>query len=222
MVTDYGLKEVSPKVVTVQREGYTVLFWFQPNLTRYPAIKSCYVNLHRNLYLVDALHQLLNQTFSGFKTQQPVETYPRHQYLKQIFKDRIIQNGDTRDNKKLPTGRGGGYLHRFQRRILPYTNSKSFQEVHAFSNPGSVLPVQSSPIWYVHRTHGVYSNGEGGQNDCLTKGYKNPPVPRRLVGQSQISSNLSAAYTYTGSSLPGIRLVDHRNQNWTPSKSSIL
>ena len=32
------------------------------------------------------------------------------------------------------------------------------------------------------------------------KGYKNPPVPRRLVGQSQIPPNMSPAYTDTGSS----------------------
>ena len=34
---------------------------FQPNLTRSPTIISHYVNPHRNLYLVEALHQLLNK-----------------------------------------------------------------------------------------------------------------------------------------------------------------
>ena len=63
-----------------------------------------------------------------------------------MFKDRVFQNVDTRDNKNLPTGRGVSYLHRFQRHMLRYTNSNSVQEVHAFSRPGSVLQVQISPI----------------------------------------------------------------------------
>ena len=42
------------------------------------------------------------------------------------FLNRVIQNGDPRDNKTLPTGRGMGNLHRFQGRILPHTNSQSF------------------------------------------------------------------------------------------------
>ena len=143
-----GSPGVSPKVVTVLREGYSLRFW--PNLTQSQAITGCYLDPNRNLYLEEALHQLLskdavepvtiqkslgfyNKLFHGSKTQQPVETYPRPQYPEQISKDRVIQNGDTRDNKNLPIGRGVGYLHRFQRRILPYTNSKSIQEVHVFS-----------------------------------------------------------------------------------------
>ena len=51
---------VSPKVSTVFGEGYTLPFQFWPNLTRSPTITNCYVNPHRNLYLLEALHQLLN------------------------------------------------------------------------------------------------------------------------------------------------------------------
>ena len=84
------------------------------------------------------------------------------------------------------------YLNRFQRCILPHTNS---EPVHAVSHPGSVLPVQSTAIWSLHSTHGVHCSGKGGQTDCLTKGYKDPPVPRRLDGKSQIPPNLTPACT---------------------------
>ena len=77
------------------------------------------------------------------------------------------------------------YLHRFQTRILPHTNSKSVQGVHAFSHPGSVLPLQSSTLWSVHSTHGVHSSGERGQIAGIAEGYKDPPVPRRLVASQQ-------------------------------------
>ena len=50
-----------PKVVQILREGYTLPFQTWPNLTRSPTIISCYVNHHRNLYLLEALHQLMNK-----------------------------------------------------------------------------------------------------------------------------------------------------------------
>ena len=51
----------SPKVVQILKEGYTLLFQIWPNLTRSPTVISCYVNPHRNLYLLEALHQLIDK-----------------------------------------------------------------------------------------------------------------------------------------------------------------
>ena len=64
-----------PKIVQILREGYTLPFRIRPNLTRSPTVISCYVNPHRNSYLMEALHQLIdknavklvhNQTSLGF------------------------------------------------------------------------------------------------------------------------------------------------------------
>ena len=64
-----------PKVVQILKEGYTLRFRIRPKLTRPPTVISCYVNPHRNLYLLEALHQLIdknavelvqNQTSLGF------------------------------------------------------------------------------------------------------------------------------------------------------------
>ena len=64
-----------PKIVQILREGYTLPFRIRPNLTRSPTIVSRYVNPHRNSYLLEALHQLMdknavelvyNQTSLGF------------------------------------------------------------------------------------------------------------------------------------------------------------
>ena len=56
-----------PKVVQILKEGYTLPFRTRPNLTRSSTVISCYVNPHRNLYLLEALHQLINKnpTTSG-------------------------------------------------------------------------------------------------------------------------------------------------------------
>ena len=90
----------------------------------------------------------LQPAIFGTQTQQPVETGPGPEHLEHLFKHRVVQDGDPRDNKNLPTGRGVGHIHRFQRRILPHTNSQSVQEVHEFSSPGSVLPVQSPTLFF--------------------------------------------------------------------------
>ena len=130
-------------------------------------------------------------TIFGTKTQQPVETYLAPEHLEHHPKYIVVQNGDTRDNKNLPTGSVTSIDFKD---ILPHTNLQSGQEVHAFSCPGSVLPVQSTTLWPVHSTHGVYSGGKRGQTDGVTEGYKNPSVPRQLVGESHIPPNLSPAY----------------------------
>ena len=44
-----------PKVVQTLKEGYTLPFQTQPNLTRNPTVISYYINPHKNLYLSEAL-----------------------------------------------------------------------------------------------------------------------------------------------------------------------
>ena len=155
---------------------------------------------------------VLQPAIFGTKTQQPVKTYTGPEHLEHLPEHRVVQNGDTRDDKNLPTGRGVGHLNRLQRRILPHSNSQSVQEVHAFSHPGTVLPVQGPTLWSIHSTHGVHSGGQRGQAHGLTTGYKNPPVPRRLVGESHVPPNLSPAYTVLGSSLSGTRMAGEQGK----------
>ena len=161
----------------------------------------------------------LQPAIFGTQTQQPVETYPGPEHLEHLPKHRVVPNGDPRDNKNLPTARGVGHLHRLKGCILPYTNSQSVQEVHVFSHPGSVPPVQSPTLWPVHSTYGVHSGGQRGQTNGFTEGYKNPPVPRRLVGESYIPPNLSPAYTDLGSSLSRTRLTGEQGEVRTGPKT---
>ena len=64
-----------PKTIQILKEGYVLPFRTRPNLTRSPTVISCYANPHRNSYLLEALHQLIdknavellhNQTSLGF------------------------------------------------------------------------------------------------------------------------------------------------------------
>ena len=90
---------------------------------------------------------------------------------------------------------GEGYLYSFQGCLLPYTKTGTVQEISEISCTGSDIPVHGTAIRFVHSTHGVHCSSKGGETDGHTQGYKNPPVPRRLVGESHIPPGLSPAYT---------------------------
>ena len=92
------------------------------------------------------LPEVLQPAIFGTQTQQPVETYLGPEHLEHLSKHRVVQNGDPRDNKNLPADRGVCNLHRFQRHLLPHTNSQSVQEVHAFSHSGCESNSKSYPL----------------------------------------------------------------------------
>ena len=85
------------------------------------------------------------------------------------------------DHQDLPPTRGVSYLNRFQGHLLPYTYTGTIQEIPEIPHPRSGIPVQGPAIWFVHSTHGVHCDTKGGETDGHTQGFKNPPVPRRLV-----------------------------------------
>ena len=207
-----------PKVVQILKEGYTLPFWIGPNLTRSPTVVSCYVNPHRNSYLLEALHQLINKnavelvhnqtsgvfqpTISSSKTQQPVETYSRSEQVESLPQDGEIENGDTRNHQNIPPAMGVGHFHRFQGRLLASTNTGTIQEISEISRTGPDIPVQGSALWSVHSTLGVHCSGQGGEIDGHTTGYKDPPVPRRLVGEGQVPPGLSPAHSRSCGDMP--------------------
>ena len=95
-----------------------------------------------------------------------------------------------------------GYLNRFQGRLLLHTNTGTIQEIS----------IQGTAIWTVHSTHGVHCDSKIGGTDGHTQGYKNPPVPRRLVGEGQIPPRLSPAYSGASRDLSKIRLVGEHGE----------
>ena len=116
------------------KQGYTLPFQSRPSLTRSPKIINCYVHPHRNLYWLEALHQLMDKdavdpiqnlwassTVLGSKTTQPLETYARSEQTKPF--------GDHQDH---PPTMGVGYLNRFQGCLLPYTNTGTVQDISNF------------------------------------------------------------------------------------------
>ena len=64
-----------PKIVQILREGYTLPFRIRPNLTRSPTVVSPYVNPHRNSYLLEALHQLIDKNAVELVHNQTIDRF---------------------------------------------------------------------------------------------------------------------------------------------------
>ena len=167
------------------------------------------------------IFRVFQPTFSGTQTQQQVETHTRPKQTKSLPQGGKVQNGDTGNHQNIPPTRGVGNLSRLQGCLLPYTNTGTVQEISQISCPGSDLPVQGTALWSVHSTHGVHCIGKGGETDGHTQGYKDPPVPRRLVGQSRNPPSLSPAYPDPDQDVPGSRLASKFRKIGTGAPTSI-
>ena len=136
-----------------------------------------------------------------------METYPKPEQAKSLPQGGEIQDGDTRNHQVITPTRGMGHIHRLSGRLFPYSNTGTIQEIFEISRPRANIPVQGPAVWTVHSTLGVYCGRKGGETDAHTQGYKNPPVPRRLVGEIQIPQNLSPTYPNPDQNVPGPRLA---------------
>ena len=208
-----------PKVVQILREGYTLPFQTRPNLTRSPSVVSCYVNPLRNSYLLEALHQLIdknavelihNQASLGFFNRLFLVPKPNDKWrpildlskLNLFLKTEKFKM-ETTETIRTSLQQGElGHLNRFQGCLLPHTNTGTIQEISEISCPGSDIPVQDSSLWSVDSTFGVHCSSKGGEADGHTQRYKDPPVPRGLVGESQIPPGLSPAYSGSRAAMP--------------------
>ena len=75
------------------------------------------------------------------------------------------------------------------------------------SYPGADLPVKSTAVRSVNGSDGIHYYSKGGEADGHSQRYKDPPVPRRLVGESHIPPGLSPAYTGPNKNVPTSRLA---------------
>ena len=152
------------------------------------------------------ISELFQQIVSSPQTKQSVETdlgSEQPEFLPQVGE---IQNGDPGNHQDIPSTGRVDHLHRLQGCILPHPNTGTVQEISEISCPRTNLPIQSPTIRAFDSTTGVYCSSKGGQTDGHTQGYKDPPVPRRLVGESRILSSLSPTHTRTSTVMPEVKL----------------
>ena len=159
--------------------------------------------------------QIFHPAIFSPKAQQQVETYTRSEQSESFPQGGEIQNGDTGNLQD----RRVGHLNKFQGCLLPYTHTGTVQEISEISCPGSDIPIQSSAFWFVHNTLGVHCSSEGGETDGHTQWYKDPPVPRQLVGESQIPPGLSPAHSGSSENMPRTRLAGEFRKIKTGTKA---
>ena len=147
--------------------------------------------------------RVFQPTFLGPKAKQSVETHTRPEQTQYFPQGRKIQNRDTRNHQDVPPTRGVGHLNRLQGRLLAHTNTGTVQEIPKImiSCPRSVISIQGTAIRTVHSSHGVHYYCKGFETDGHTQVYKDPPVPRQLVSESQIPPSLSPTYSETSRDL---------------------
>ena len=165
--------------------------------------------------------RILQPTILSPKTQQQMEANTGPKQLKRFPQSGKVQNGDTRNHQNISPARRVGHLSRLQRCLLSHTDTGTIQKISTFSCPGPDLPVQSIAFRSVHSAHGVHCISQRGETDGHTQGYKNPPVPRRLVGESQISTPLSPTYPNSGPDVPEPRLASESREIRTGTQTSI-
>ena len=114
-------------------------------------VPSCnYQNPSKQAHLLEAPYQLVNKN-----AVEPVANQNSLGFYNWLF---LVPKPNNRWRPVLDLSTLNTFLNTVQsgewvtsidfkdRRILPYINSQSVQEVHAFSHPGPVLPVQSPTL----------------------------------------------------------------------------
>ena len=149
------------------------------------------------------ISELFQQLVSSPKTKQSVETYLGSEQSKFLPQGGEIQDGDSGNHQDITPTRGVDHLHRLQGCILPHPNTGTVQEISEISCSRTNIPIQSPTIRTFDNTTGVHCSSKGGQTDGYTQGYKDPPVPRRLVGESRIPSILSPTHSRAGTDARG-------------------
>ena len=81
--------------------------------------------------------------------------------------------------------------------------------------------VQSIAFRSVHSALGVHCSSKGGETDGHTQGYKNPPVPRQLVGESHIPPGLSPAHSRSSENMLRTRLAGEFRKVRTGTKADL-
>ena len=117
--------------------------------------------------------------------------------------------------------RGVGYLNRFQGCLLPYSNTGTVQEISEISYPRLDISIQSTAAQSVHSTLGVHCSSKRGETDGHIQGYKNQPVPRRLVGEGYIPPGLSPTHSRSSENMPRTRLAGEFRQVGAGTKTGI-
>ena len=146
--------------------------------------------------------RLLQPAVFSTQTGKQVAAYFRSESVEQVPQNRNIQDGNSGNHPDLTTERGVGDLAGFQRRILSHPYSPPVEEVHAILPQQKSVPVHCPSLRVGYGSSRVHQDSQGGETYGSEQGYKNPPVPRRLVTESPFEGNWSPSHPSSFVALP--------------------
>ena len=216
----WSLLGANPRVVSILKDGYILPFKIRPPLVRDPLIVSGYANPLRNLYLKEALQALLlkeavemvrvrtslaffNRLFIVPKPNQKWRPILDLSALNKFLSVKTFKM-ETPETIRISLQQGewvtsldfsDAYFH-----IPVHVKSRKYLRFY-FQNQSLSVPGPS--LRPLHSSDGVHLCGQRGQVNGSIPGYKDPPVPRRLVDSSPYQRILPPGYPIP---LPGVGL----------------
>ena len=209
----------NPRVVSILKDSYNLPFKMRSPLTRCPLIISGYANPRRNKFLKEALQSLI--------TKQAVEKVVVRASLAFYNRLFIVPKPNNKWRPILDLSKLNLFLHSETFKMeTPETIRLSLQKGEwvtslDFSDAYFHIPINPRSRKYL-RFHlhgqtfqfrasdgsfGIHKGGEGGEIDGPVQGYKDPPVPRRLVALSSLSGDLCEPNPGPDGSVPAVGVV---------------
>ena len=216
----WSLLGVNPRVVSILKDGYILLFKLRPPLVRDPLIISGYANPHRNLYLKEDLHALIIK-----KAVERVRVRTSLAFFSRLF---IVPKPKQKWWSILDLSALNKFLSiKAFKMETPETIWISLQQGEwvtwlDFSNayfhipvlnryqkflPKPDIPVPGSSLRPLNSSYGVHLCGQRGQVNGLIPGFKDPPVPRLQVDLSPHQRILPPGHPTPPCPLPGVGLA---------------
>ena len=165
--------------------------------------------------------RLLQPVVFSTQTGKQVETYFRSESVEQVPQNRHIQDGNSGNHPDLATERGVGDLAGFQRRILSHPYSPPVEEVHEILSQQKSVPIHCPSLRVGHGSSRVHQDSQGGETYGSEQGYKNPPVPRRLVTESPFEGDWSPSHPGSFVALPRTGLASQPQKVGTESSTGL-
>ena len=163
---------------------------------------------------------LLQPPVPGPKARQQVASNLGSQSTQSFSPNKQLQDGDSGNHQGIFTQRGVGHIAGLQRHLLSYPHSPQIQKIPQVLFEQQGISVYSPSFWTGHCSAGIYQGGQRGEIDGSGQGYKNPPVPRRLVAQSPGPGNLPTKYPDPLGPVPRIGLGGKHEEIRTGSSTN--
>ena len=148
---------------------------------------------------------------SCFQNTQPLETYSRSEQIKPFgdHQDHPLQQGEWVTSIDFKDT----YFH-----IPIQEQSRKYLRFHV---QDQTYQFKALPFGLFTASMEFHCSSKGVETDGHTQGYKNLPVPRRLVGESQIPPGLSPEYSRSSENMPRTRLAGELGEIGTGTQASL-